>query len=237
MSQGLPIRRRIPWGDLFLEIAVGAGFLVAPIVVGVLGDVEPLLIVLATGAMASMGIIFIANYESLRSPFRDQVLKGKALIDAVDVWLRDDGWTRGFVPMEGYSHALEIAGQGDFKMWIGVEAGRNILVFMGARRDHEDSFANLGNQAEAVLVTEAATEAARLGVFYRIADGLPFTITFWDVLPVDRDLTRAKVLEKVIFINRADALVVLVARKHLLAAPTLPSVPPVVTNWRQPEPT
>ena len=74
---------------------------------------------------------------------------------------------------------------------------------------------------------EIAIELAKFGVFYDIQDN-PFSVTFSDSLAVDSTLTEASVLEKVTFIQRADALVQLAAGKAatvaILSQPSVPHI-------------
>ena len=226
--------RQIPWRDLAVEAVVGVAFLISPIVVGILSDANPFIIVLATGGMAVMGMVFIAQYESWRAPFRDRTLRGKELIDAVDGWLRESLYTRGPAELEGYSHAIHVQGSSaKAKVWIGIPVDRNSLHFITARTDAGNDLSKLVDAAQRIEVTYLiALEVARMGAFYEVADS-PYSITSWDVLPVDETVNEAKVLSRVGFIERVDHLIQLVWGKQVTAAvmsTTTPSITPSVQS-------
>ena len=217
--------RQIPLRDLAVEIGVGVAFLVSPLVVGILSDASPLVIVVTTGGMVTMGMFTIAQYESWRSPFRNRTLTGDALMKALDGWLRDNGYTRGPAQLVGYSHAIKVS-KLEAAVWIAIETGRNTLSFMTSRSDMNDTFSTFmrGDQ-QLQLKYDIALEVTRMGAIYW-TDENPYGITLLVMLLVDETLSEATILERVHFVERVDHLVQQLYGKHASAAmaTTLPGL-------------
>ena len=193
-----------------------------PTLSGILAALDPvpywaiLLIVLATILIVLAGI---AIFEHIRRPYRVQTLEGIDLFNTIDSWLRDNGFTRGPAHWEGYSQGIAVTDDLR-KVWIAKEDASNKLIFISARIESAADTAVI-NTIDATkwaeMKYELLIELARFGAFYEMEEK-PFSVVYWTFLAVDSTLNEAAILEKVTFIQRADALVQLVASKAAMIA-------------------
>jgi hypothetical protein len=207
MSQWLPSRK-----EFTAQVIL---FLLFPISSGVLAGLESVpywAIVLIVLGTILLGLSSIAVYEHLRRPYRRRILEGKQLIDMIDAWLRDNGYTRGPITLNGYSHGIS-AQVGGYTVWIAKEDNRNVLAFISGRIEGPVAaphFDTLDQSGRTNLKYDIAMELARFSVLYSMTDN-PLTVAFWTNLAVDETLSEAKVLDRVNFIQSADLLVQLIA--------------------------
>jgi len=203
---------------------------------GVKGESVTFIVLTTLGALVLIALL-IALVQWIVAPYRNRVLTGKELIQAVDTWLGHLNLKRGSVPLEGYAFGLEVnAPNVDMKAWVGLDDTTNTLVFISGRTDSQSPLSKyMGSDQLIQMKFEIAMEIARFGAYYRSEESPPsFTIWYWSGLPVDRTLTSANVIEKLDFVGRLDALVMLQMGKHAHAALSQPTQPPTLPNWMQP---
>ncbi len=212
---------RIPWQELWVEITVVIGFTILNISLAWVGEFEPVYVSLIAFGSLALALWAIGNYERIREPFRRRVPSDHETLKAIDEWLGDNDYARGPVQLPlalgtgYYERALEVSYAGGVKVWIAVEQRRKLLVFLSQRGDPIGEIARMDTQEAAKMKFDLALEVLRIGALHQTAEN-PYTLTFGDTLPIDETLTAAKVLEKVIFIQQVDNLVMNLYAKYFI---------------------
>ena len=197
MRQWMPSRRTLIAGSAFAVLI--------PSLNGILAAIDRVpywaisLVVLTTLVVVLGGI---AIFENIRRPYRVHILEGKELIDTIDSWLRDNGFTRGPAQWPGHSQGI-IVTDNLRSVWIAKEDTSNKLIFISVRAEEATdtpSFNTIGKTEWAEKQYDLAIELARFGVFYTIEEN-PLTVLYWTYLAVDNTLNEAAVLEKVTLFN------------------------------------
>jgi hypothetical protein len=225
----MPSRR-----ELVAEILVGLAFPTYQLVQSIVSGQSPTYVVLTTLGVAALSMFILAQWEQVRQAFRRRSLAGKELMDTIDVWLRENGFGRQPYTMPGYSHAI-VATYGGFTTYVGVEEQRNVLAIAATRAENQDDTATI-NQMEAGdwvdLKFELEQELAKFGVYYQARD-IPYSITIWIPVPVDETLNEARMIERIDFLRRADALVGLIAGRRMTASLFTQTVRPNIPDvWQ-----
>lgn len=244
-----PIWQRIPWWELAVEIIVLLGLIGLQVGIGIAEDISPSLIVLSTVAVGTMVMLAIANYERWREPLRRRIPSDKELIKAIDGWLGDLNYTRGYVSLKNFSHTLEVSaprnlqGVQGVRVWIGIEETWSALWFMGYRTDAANQIAiSMTPQQAGEVKLDLGLEIARMGAFYgTTSPPNPYSVVFWDTIPIDEHMSAHQVIDRVRFVERIDHLVNSVYLKHSLSitpgAPgSIPPFPPAAPQPMQPSP-
>ena len=221
---------RLPgWRAFVPELAVLFGIPVFNAVTAIIDGKETSYVLLTTTGLTVLLLVGIASVELLAQPFRHHLLAGKELIDTIDGWLRDAGYGRAPSVMTGYSHTI-LATHGTLSVYIGIGEGTNMLTFASARQEDQSDTQIISQMTEeewATLRYDMQLELTRFGTFYQVLDD-PFKVTFWTTLSVGEDLNAAQVLDRFIFIARADQLVRLLVQRTvttvLLTTPNAPMI-------------
>lgn len=222
-----PVWQRIPWPELVVELLA---ILALPPLIGVLAaiaDFDAIYVALVVLGTIALVIITVAHYEWWRGKLRRRTPTPREAIRAADGWLGDNGYTRGQVALDGYTHAIKVTGL-TCSLWIAVPEGKNILQFLTARIDSGDTIGKLPLDEQTKLMADIGAEIVRMGAFYQSATS-PYEVTITYSLPLDEGLSEAKILERTLFIERVDYLVHLLYGKMLATSLTAPSAPPQPT--------
>ena len=208
-----------------MEIGIVLSWPVILAAVTVIGKLEPTLIALTIMGGLTMAMISVATYETWRRPLRRRVPSPKETINAVDLWLRDNGYTRGPASLSGFSDAIKATGAA-CTVWIAVPEDTKTLQFLTIREDAANTIAGWPLDKQAKLTADIGLEIARMGAFYQSEMKPNYVVTIFDSIPIDEELSEAKILQRVIFIERVDHLVGLLYGKMLASGPSPPPPPP-----------
>ena len=228
--QWVPERR-----ELLAQVIIGVALIVINIIPNIIAGRSFSFILLTTLGVVLLVMAISAVYEYHRQPYRRRTLQGKELIDAVDTWLREDDYARGPIQLEGYSHAIEVSGSRlNAKTWIAIEDKMNALLFLSNRTDIADAMSLMPAEQVTKLKVDLSLEIARMGGYFLSEDN-PYTITFFDRLPIDENVNKSKVVDRLWFIQRLDFLVNSVYLRQTLEVNSTPS-PAVAESTPTPSP-
>jgi hypothetical protein len=229
MQQRRPIWQRVPWQELWVSAVSIIAFPVAGVVLAIIGRIQPVYVLLIF--IGSLGIVFwaVGNYQRMMEPWRNRVPSDKEAIGAIDRWLLDANYRVAHVQLSQFSYSLWVANQrpGAPNIWIGVDPQQNSLSFMSYRDDPANEMGTKMAPGKATEIKlDLGLEVARMGALYEAADLPVYTITFWDMIPIDDHLSAGSVLSRVSFIERIDHLINSVYAKHQLTIGPGGTTPP-----------
>ena len=217
----MPTWSRSRWVEVVFEVAVLIVLPIWNIIKGIIDDESAWLILVTTLGTLALVLFIIAGVR-LAWPKRRAVLKGKELMDTIDVWLREAGYARGNAnPIPNYDRHMYALIDGQY-IFLNLMEDRNLLSISASRvaSDADDVQLNAMPPKELIdLLYEFRLELIRFGAFVTFNQtGQPFSITEHVNLQIDASFDVARLLDRVEFVRRADTLIQLTAYRRMTAS-------------------